>query len=471
MSGDDARTQLAEVEAAIDAHPGHAALHHHRGVLLAGLGRVDEARGAFLTALSIEPGHFGALNDLGTLLYRADFRTAARTAYAEAVRLHPDNPIGHINLANTLMAAGEVEGARAGFETALGLDPRHPDALQGLANLLQHQGEVEAAERLRQRSYAARTLVHTPYQGTGAPRRVLELVSAVGGNIPTRFALDPTLFDVHTLVVEAFDAAVLPAHDVVLNAIGDVDLAPDAPAAAARVLTLTAAPVINLPARVIQTDRAGVAHGLRGLPGVVAPRLERTPRTGLEAAAEAFGYPLLLRSPGYHTGQNFARVERPDDLAAAAAALPGEALLLIEPLDARDAKGAWRKYRVMLVGGRRFPLHLAVSEHWKVHYFTSAMAAHADHRAEEAAFLADMPKVLGPVATAALGHIQDTLGLDYAGVDFGLDAHGRLLLFEANAAMVVAPPGPESIWDYRRQATGRIISAVQALLLRPSHTA
>jgi hypothetical protein len=43
-------------------------------------------------------------------------------------------------------------------------------------------------------------------------------------------------------------------------------------------------------------------------------------------------------------------------------------------------------------------------------------------------------------------------------------------LFEANAAMVVAPPGPESMWDYRRMATTRIIEAFQGLLLRRSRT-
>jgi len=43
----------------------------------------------------------------------------------------------------------------------------------------------------------------------------------------------------------------------------------------------------------------------------------------------------------------------------------------------------------------------------------------------------------------ALAHIQATLGLDYAGIDFGLSDSGELLLFEANATMVVNPPEPD----------------------------
>jgi hypothetical protein len=109
----------------------------------------------------------------------------------------------------------------------------------------------------------------------------------------------------------------------------------------------------------------------------------------------ALPFPLLLRSPGYHTGRNFILVERAAELAAAAASLPGSDLLVIEYLDARGKDGNARKYRVMMIGGRIYPLHLAISENWKVHYFTSGMADKPDHRQEEARFLGDMPAALG----------------------------------------------------------------------------
>jgi hypothetical protein len=55
--------------------------------------------------------------------------------------------------------------------------------------------------------------------------------------------------------------------------------------------------------------------------------------------------------------------------------------------------------------------------------------------------------------------------LDYAGIDFGLSPSGALLLFEANATMVVNPPEPDPRWDYRRPAVERIFAAVRRLLL------
>jgi hypothetical protein len=119
----------------------------------------------------------------------------------------------------------------------------------------------------------------------------------------------------------------------------------------------------------------------------------------------------------------------------------------------------------MMVGGALYPLHLAISSHWKIHYFTAEMADHAGHRAEDAEFLENMPAVVGPRAMAALAEIQAALGLDYAGIDFGLSPSGDLLLFETNATMVVNPPESDARWAYRRPAVERIFAGVRRLLL------
>jgi hypothetical protein len=117
-----------------------------------------------------------------------------------------------------------------------------------------------------------------------------------------------------------------------------------------------------------------------------------------------------------------------------------------------------------MIGGEIFPLHLAISQNWKVHYFTSDMADRPDHRREELAFLSDIRGVLGDEAMAGLAAIRDALGLDYAGVDFGLGRGGDLLLFEANATMVIAAPDSDPRWTYRHNAITSVIDAVVALI-------
>jgi len=66
---------------------------------------------------------------------------------------------------------------------------------------------------------------------------------------------------------------------------------------------------------------------------------------------------------------------------------------------------------------------------------------------------------------AALEAIEKTLGLDYGGIDFGLNTQGDILLFEANATMAIVPPGADKRWDYRRPAVERICRAVGKMLL------
>jgi glutathione synthase/RimK-type ligase-like ATP-grasp enzyme len=231
---------------------------------------------------------------------------------------------------------------------------------------------------------------------------------------------------------------------------------------------------------VLATGRAENARRLAAIPGVVAPRIVALPRTVLEApdaavylAAQNFTFPLLLRSPGFHTGRNFELVESAHDLPTTTAKLPGETLLVIDYLDARDRDGRARKFRVMIVNGRLYPLHLAISSNWKVHYFTADMAD-ASHRTEEAAFLADMPAVLGTKAMHALERIRQTLNLEYGGIDFGSNAAGEVLLFEANATMVVNPPDADARFGYRAPAITNILEAVKSMLieravLRVSH--
>jgi hypothetical protein len=451
--------------------PDAPGLRFELACLLAGMGRTTEARDAYLEVLARDPSHRLALNNLGTLLYGTGYRTAARTAYAEAVARHPGDPLSHVNLGNVLHDSGEFSAAREHFETALGVDPDSAEAHQGLAYVLAELGDQEGAKCHRRKGFAGRAVTALPYRGAGPPVPLLLLISAVGGNIPTRNLLDDRVFQTFVVAPEFYDPQVpLPPHRVVFNAIGDADLDAPALAAAESVLALTPAKVINRPSAVLVTGRAD--HGrLRRLPGVVIPATVTLPREALSApdsaaalARQGFRFPLLVRTPGYQTGRHFLRVESAEALPGAVAALPGRNLTVIEFLDARGADGNVRKYRVMTIDGRLYPLHLAISSHWKVHYFTADMADRADHRAEDAAFLEDMPRVVGPRAMQGLAGIQAELGLDYGGVDFGLSADGDLLLFEANATMVVNPPEPDPRWDYRRPAVERIFAAVRAML-------
>ena len=210
--------------------------------------------------------------------------------------------------------------------------------------------------------------------------------------------------------------------------------------------------------------------GLRGCPGVIAPAT-------VTLAARAADLRRCRDALWRATASNFrcccARrvftpaailfcVDRAAALAEAVAGLPGAELTAIQYLDSRGADGKVRKYRVMMIDGRLYPLHLAISSHWKIHYFTAEMADRSEHRAEDAEFLENMPARPGPARDGRAGTDPKRARIGLCGHRFRLESAGDLLLFEANATMVVNPPEPDERWAYRRPAVERIFAASAA---------
>jgi Tetratricopeptide repeat len=460
------------------SRPGRAdesiATEIERAALLGALDRGHDAQLAFIEILRRWPTNFSALNEFGTLLAGQGAIDAACRVYAEAILHHPDNPMGHVNLANLLLRANRHDEARAHYEAALRADADHAPAHQGLGAVLADKGDIDGAQEHFQKGFRGHAISTLPYRGNAPPVSLLQLVSSGGGNIPTAPFLDDRIFSTTVIVADYVDPSLsLPPHQLIFNAIGDADLCRPALEAAVGLIARSPAPLINDPRAVMKTGRIDNAKRLAALPGVITPKTLSAERDILAGcfghawiAEHRFAFPLLLRSPGYHTGRNFILVEKEAGLSEAAASLPGKELLVIEYLDARGRDGNARKYRAMMIGGEIYPLHLAISQNWKVHYFTSDMADRPDHRQEEQAFLSDMRGVLGDKAMAGLASIRDALGLDYAGVDFGLAANGDLLLFEANATMVIAAPDCDPRWAYRRKAITSVIEAVVASIRR-----
>lgn len=435
-----------------------------RALELDRLGQDEAAKAAYVETLQSDPDNIEALTNLGNLAFRTGYRSAARTAYRRAVQIAPGNAVARVNLANALLDADDLAGARAEYDAALSEDLRFAPAHQGLSYVYGRLGDEVRSREHRDLGFSGHPVVHVPYCGSGTPVRVLVVTSAVGGNFNTEWLLDPHVFDVHRLFAEYADpSGPLPNHDVAINAIGDAELCGSGLRAASQImkrLTVT----INSPDEVLRTSRVANAERLRRIPGVIAPRIALVGRAELSGEPEAlerrgFAFPLLLRTPGHHTGRHFVKVDSPGGLLEALQSLPGEELLAIEYVDVRDPDGFIRKYRMMVVDGELYPLHAAISRDWKVHYFSAALNQHESFRAEDARFAGDPASVLPPSAIASLRAIAEMLALDYAGIDFSLDSQERLVVFEANATMSVVPADPGDRWSYRKTVIERVIAA------------
>ena len=455
---------LRDIEERLEQTPDDIGLLFSRACVLDMLGRSNSARDAYIEVIKRDGKHLGALTNLGTLLFNAGYRSAARLTYQEALKHHPDDVPALINFGNALLESNELDSARQVYEHAIARDPDSAQAHQGLSHVLGRLGLEEEAERHRQIGFMVMPVVVSAFRGEGMPVSLLLLSSAFRGNVPVEVPLDDSTFMTIKLFTDYYEPDLpLPPHDVIFNSIGDADRCQSSLEAAEALLQAHNATAINPPSAVLGTGRVEMAQRLRGIDGLIVPRVENVAREGLERIER---FPVLLRPPGYHTGEFFELVRDRDELAQIAATLPGDRLLVIELLDARGADGHYRKYRVLSIGGTLYPIHLARSSQWKVHYFSADQVRTPEAIAEEEAFLTDMRGAIGERAMRAIEAAAQRIGLDYFGIDFALDKDGNALFFEANATMRAVIPLEKEQADARRHATIAANRALRDLVLR-----
>jgi glutathione synthase/RimK-type ligase-like ATP-grasp enzyme len=184
--------------------------------------------------------------------------------------------------------------------------------------------------------------------------------------------------------------------------------------------------------------------------------------------AEQAGSEWLARPAATHGGMGVQRLAPGQPWDAAAASDARQDWYLTRFVETRDGQGRYRKYRVVFIDGRPYPYHLAISAHWLVHYFSAEMTERSWKQAEERGFLSDPEAVLGQRAWRALAEAGRRLDLHYAGIDFGLDADGRVVVFEANATMLVHREPAASALAYRNPQVERMRAAFDAM--RARHT-
>lgn len=371
-----------------------------------------------------QAGYLGLAPFLRASLGEGDLPALARQWLDRAGR--EDTAAAWMNLATALLCLGQTQTALAAQREALS----------------------------RARTYAL------PGPDGPAPRLLLlALPGPLSANTPLDCLLEGQGLQ---LVVHFVDPAVplaeaLPEHDALMLVMGVSEAALPVLAALQERLAAWPRPVLNPPAAIRRTERATLSRLLADAPGVLMPPTRRVPRALLESAAAAGAWPegleappFLLRPPDSQGGHGLARIGTAAELAAYLAAQPEGEFFLTRYVNYAGPDGRFRKIRVALVGGQAFPVHLAVSEHWMVHYVNAGMYGDAAKRAEEAAFFRAFPEFAQRHAPA-LSALSERLGLDYVCVDLAETADGRLLIFEADPAMVAHAMEPGAEFAYRRE--------------------
>jgi tetratricopeptide (TPR) repeat protein len=467
----EAAAALRAADRALELDPAQADAWFARGAALSGLHDHALAAEALERSVALDPNRAAAMLALGAAHAELEQVAEAELRLRMAIALDPMMSEAHASLGAVYLMSDRPDAARGCYELALAIDPDMVAAHQSLAGILADAGEAAGARRHRDLAYGRQNLF---VEAAAEPeRRVLVLTTAEGGNVPFRHLLPRQRYTRINWFVEYAtpgQAEALPAHDVVFNAIGDPDLAGPTAANVTAFLAGRGRPVLNDPAKVARTARHRAPALFAGLADVVVPKVARVAGRdldgqGLVGAAERAGLalPVLVRPVGSHGGKGLVRAETPAALAGVALA-PDEDAYLTAYRDFASADGLYRKYRMIFVGRVAYPYHLAISANWLVHHGSAGMAGDPARIAEELAFLQDPEAAIGARAMAAVAAIGRRIDLDYAGLDFAVLADGQVMVFEANATMLVHPEAPASPFAHKNPYVATILAAFQAML-------
>ena len=345
--------------------------------------------------------------------------------------------------------------------------PAGAAGLLELGTLFQLTGEPARALECQRLALATGRLFRHGQAGPGGLRLLL-LVTAgdLMTNTPLELMLEGRDVEVTRLYLDAPSPLpeAVPDHDLAVMAISESDETRTLLERLRGAETAWPRPMLNAADQVLELARDRLYQRLQDAPGIVIPPTLRLTRE--ELAASPLELPIILRPVGSHAGKALERIDTPGALAAYLANEPAERLYASPFIDYAGADGRFRKYRIALFDGEPFVCHMAVSSHWMVHYLNAGMAEDPAKRAEEQAAMEGFDEGFGRRHAAAFAALHQRLGLGYFAVDCAEAADGRLLIFEADVAMIVHDLDPADLYPYKKVQMSKVFGALEALLRR-----
>ena len=203
-----------------------------------------------------------------------------------------------------------------------------------------------------------------------------------------------------------------------------------------------ALPIFNHPRAVALTRRDLSAARLEGIDGLVVPRCHRFLAEETDSFQRAFKeggfrYPVLVRPAASQTGRDLVRIDSPFDWPRVYQThWYGKPHFMTQYHDTLGPEG-FLKLRAGWFGGQMRIHSIKQSQSWRINHDTGETAPDAFVLRE--AELCEKLLAEGRLA-AIMAEIGRRSAMDAIGADLGLLPDGRIVLFEANAAMTMVHP-------------------------------
>jgi hypothetical protein len=355
-------------------------------------------------------------------------------------------------------------------------------AAMDLSVIAQLLGDQKSGLALQAGALNIERLYRMPCSVSKPRLRMLALAAAtdMGANTPVEFLLEGSDIELCTLyIVPGMPLPdPLPAHAVAFVAVPDSDETRATLAEIEQLIPTWRCPVLNLPRRIAELNRDRFCGLLKSVPGLEIPMTVRISRsrlsqigvetTSLRESLEDGVFPLIVRPVDSHAGRGLTKLEKPADISGYLQQRLEEDFFISRYVDYCGADGLFRKYRIVIVDGKPFACHMAISDQWKIWYLNADMAASATKRAEEECFMTTFDEAFAKRHGAALTEMTKRVGLEYFAVDCAETITGELLVFEGDNTMIVHNMDSPDIFPYKPPQMRKIFEAFAMMLYRYS---
>lgn len=351
------------------------------------------------------------------------------------------------------------------------------NTLMDLSIILQLRGMRDLALSMQAEALGIRRLYHLA--ATGKPAIRMLAIMGPGdlmANTPLEFLVEESDISLDMLYVDVLQAfpTDLPEHDIAFVAVAESDQNHALLRNIAHAMRAWPRPVLNRAECIGRLTRDGVCALLQSVAGIVVPMTVRVERKALEqldhrllaGLLDGGDFPVIVRPIGSHAGHGLMKLQSPAAVADYLSVMPDSEFFLAPFVDYAGPDGLFRKYRVVLIDGRPYAGHMAISRRWMVHYLNADMLENGDNRDHEARFMAGFDQDFAPRHADAFRAIHERTGLDYLVIDCGETHTGELLIFEVDTSAVVHAMDPGDIFPYKQPQMQKVFGAFRDMLAR-----
>ena len=289
--------------------------------------------------------------------------------------------------------------------------------------------------------------------------------------IPLLGVLDARRFQIMMCIIGGVQCNLAhpPKFDLICNSIGDPDSRQKALNQAEKFIQGFDLPVINHPENVRKTTKDSLWNLFGDRSDIIVPKTIRTsPRrlSEIDQIIESgeMNFPFLFEATNRNEDRSFLFVSSPEQMGELERfPFDGQDFYMTRHIDYRSADGLYRKYRFYVIGGKVYPGHLIVANHWLIQNDIQAKSTFTKIpdaiKGEEKGFLSLFRKKRIPV----FDMIYESLKLDYFAIDCSFDQMTRPILFGVSSSKHYLSTEKEKGY-YNKKIRNELNHAVQQMI-------